>query len=223
MSVKGSLKSLDKIRAKVEEKSGFSGDDESPFLTIKDKESYSVRFLQEIDDEVATYDERRGLIAVVEEHTGQGPEGYKRRAVCTIEEDGRCWACEQTTLPEVGKKWKPRMRFYANVIVRGENGGEDKVKILAQGFGDKNIGKMLIGYNDEYEGLGGQDFKVSRTGAGMNDTSYMMMPRPPKALSDADLALELKDLGKFIKYVPYENQADFYAGNEVESDSTSGW
>lgn len=221
MSVKGTLKSLDKIRAKVEEKS-FSGDNESPFLTIKDKESYTIRFLQEIDDEVETYDERRGLIAVVEEHTGQGPEGYKRRAVCTADEDGRCWACEQTSLPDIGRKWKPRMRFYANVIVRDED-GDDKVKILAQGFGDKNVGKMIIGYNDEYEGLGGQDFKISRSGSGMNDTSYMLMPRPPKPLSDEDLALEVKDLSKFIKYIPYENQSDFYAGNEVEADSTEGW
>lgn len=220
MSVRGSLKSLDKIRAKVEEKSGFTGDNESPFLTLKDGDSYDIRFLQEIDDEVATYDERRGLMAIVEEHTGQGPEGYKRRAVCTAEEDGRCWACEQTSLPDIGKKWKPRMRLYTNVIVRGD---EDKVKILAQGFGDKNIGKLLISYNDEYEGLGGQDFKIKRTGAGMNDTSYMLIPKPPKALSEADLALELKDLSKFIKYVPYENQADFYAGNETETDSTSGW
>lgn len=223
MAVKGALKSLDKIKKKVEEKSSFSGSSESPFLTLKDGDTFDIRFLQEIDDEVESYDDRRGLMAIVEEHTGQGPEGYKRRAVCTADEDGRCWACEQTSLPDVGKKWKPRMRLYTNVLVRGKDGEADKVKILAQGFGDKNIGKMLIDYNEEYEGLGGQDFKIKRSGSGMNDTSYSLIPKPPKPLSEADLAHEVIDLSKFIKYVPYEHQADFYAGNAIEEDSTEGW
>lgn len=213
------LKSLDKLRSRVTEKNSFDG--ESPFLTLKDGETATIRFLQEFDDSLPGYDERRGTIYWGDEHVS--PKDFKLRAVCTMDSDGKCWACEQVHLPEIGKKWKPRMRFYANVIVRGVDGGEDKVKILAQGFGDKNVGKMLIGFSDEYEGLSGQDFKLSRSGSGMNDTSYMLIPKAPKALSADDLKHEVKDISRYAKYVPYENQADFFNGNAKEEDSTESW
>lgn len=212
MTLKGTIKSLSAIKAKAEEKSKFTGDGESPFLTLKDGETAAIRFLQELDEDSPLYDDRRGTVAVVEEHTS--PKDFKLRAVCTYEAENRCWACEQTTIPEIGKKWKARMRFYANVIVRGDAG--DKVKILAQGFSAKNVGSMLIDMAEEYGNLGGQDFKMSRKGAGMNDTSYSLLPRPPKPLSKADGELEVIDLSKFIKYVPYESQAEFYSGNAKE-------
>lgn len=219
------MKSLDLIRKKVTEKSTPSGfDGESPFLTLKDGDAYVVRFLQEIDGAVA--DERRGQILVVEEHTS--PKDYKIRAVCTAEDTGRCWACEQTTLPEIGKKWKPRMRFYGNVLVLTEKDGktklaEPKVKVLAQGFGDSNIGGDLLAVTEEYGNLTGQEFKLSRKGAGMNDTSYSLLPKPPKAMTKEEEASEVKDVTKWIKIVAYENQADYYNGNAVAEDSTSDW
>jgi hypothetical protein len=209
------IKGLEKINQKIAEKATFTGDGESPFLTLKDGEKYTVRFIQELDSDVESYDERRGLIQVVEEHTS--PKNYKLRAVCTFEEEGRCWACEQTTLPEIGKKWKPRMRFYANVLVRGDT---PKVKILAQGFGDKNIGKLLVDMAEMYEGLGATDFVLSRSGSGMNDTSYRLLPLPKsKALSKEEQTLEVKDLTKFIKHVPYDAQSAFYLGTEGDGGS----
>lgn len=218
MSIKGGLKSLDAIKKKVADKSGgFDG--ESPFLTLKDGDSFVIRFLQEIGDDNDHYDERRGLMAVVQEHTS--PKDYKIRAVCTMEEEGRCWACEQESLPEIGKKWKPRLRFYTNVLVRTDDG--PKVKILAQGFGDSNIGQDLIAFSEEYEGLGGQDFKLTRKGSGMNDTKYQLIPKAPSPLTDEEAELEVKDLAKFVKYVSYENQADFYGGNTKADDSPSDW
>ena len=213
------LKSLDRLKSKIAEKSSFDG--ESPFLTLKDGESATIRFIQEFDDSLPGYDERRGLIYWGDEHVS--PKDYKLRAVCTMESDNRCWACEQQHIPEIGKKWKPRTRFYANVIVRGVDGGEDRVKILAQGFSDKNIGGMLIGFSDEYEGLGGQDFKLSRRGAGMNDTSYMLIPKAPTKMTAADQKHEVRDISRYAKYVPYENQADFFNGNAKEEDSTESW
>jgi hypothetical protein len=161
------------------------------------------------------------LIYWGDEHVS--PKDYKLRAVCTMDSDNKCWACEQVNLPDIGKKWKPRTRFYANVIVRGADGAEDKVKILAQGFSDKNIGSMLIGYSDEYEGLGGQDFTLTRKGSGMNDTSYMLIPKAPTPLSEADQAHEVKDVSRYAKVIPYEQQADFFNGVAKEEDSTDSW
>lgn len=218
MAIRGTLASLDKIKAKAAEKTGFA-DGEKAFLQLKDGESAVIRFLQELSADSPFYDDRRGTLVVVEEHVS--PKDFKLRAVCTLNEEGRCWACEQMGLPEIGKKWKARMRFYSNVLVRMEDG--DKVKVLASGFGDKNVGKVIIDYAEEYDGLGGQDFKLSRSGAGMNDTSYRLIPKAPKPLTDDEQKLELIDLEKFIKYVEYDNQSEFYAGNTSEEKDDKDW
>lgn len=209
------FKSLKDIKKKVESKQGGNFDGESPFLTLKDGDKHRIRILQEFEEESPAYDERRGLIRVVEEHTS--PKDFKLRAVCTAEDEGRCWACEQTSNPEIGKKWRPRLRFYANVLVKDESG--DKVKILAQGFGGKNVGTTLLEAAEEYGVLGDKDFKISRKGSGMNDTEYGLLPLAPSELTDEQEKLEVIDLDKFIKTVAYADQPAFYSG---ESDSNGG-
>lgn len=208
MSIKGALKGLQSIKDKAESKKGGNFDGESPFLQLKDGDAFKIRVLQEFDDSFTGYDERKGPIVVVEEHTA--PQNYKRRAVCTLEEEGHCWACQQVAAGgENAKKWKSKMRFYANVLVRVEE-GDPKVKILAQGFGDKNVGTNLIEIAVETGGLTGQDMKLSRSGAKMNDTNYTIFPLPPKALTKAEKELEMIDLSNFIKFIPYQEQADYY-------------
>lgn len=212
------LKTLADIKKRVESRQTPQGDGESPFLTLKDGNSFKIRPLQEFEDSNDLYDERRGTVKVVDEHTS--PKDFKIRAVCTADDEGRCWACEQQSLPEIGKKWKPRTRFYTNVIVRNED-GPDKVKILAQGFSDRNVGNDLIEYATEYGNLSGREYKISRSGAGMNDTSYSMIPLAEKPLSDEDQALEVIDLDKFIKYVPYDQQSAFYSGEKKDDGGSS--
>lgn len=215
------MKTLQSIKKKMDEKATFDG--VSPFLQLKDKDSYVIRFLQEMPGE--GNDERRGNIVVLDEH--QAGPNFKIRAACTLEDTGRCWACEQTNLPEIGRFWKPKMRFYANVIVRTESDGktlldEPRVQILAQGFGDKNTGPQLVAYAEEYGTLTNADYKLTRTGAKMNDTSYQLIPKAPTKLSKVDEALEVRDISRYIKFIPYENQAEYYAG-AVQEDSAKDW
>lgn len=221
MALKGTIKSLKDIKKKAEEKQGFDG--ESPFLSLKDGDSAKIRFLQEFDNESPLYDERRGELIVVEEHVS--PKDYKIRGVCSLESEEKCWACEQIQAisdDKVAKKWKPKMRFYANVIVRGTD-GPDKVKILAQGFGDKNVGSDLINIAEEFGTLGHSDMKISRKGSGMNDTSYSLLPLAAKDMTKADKELELIDLSKFVKFVTYEDQSSFYAGEKPEGGDPDEW
>lgn len=215
------IRKLADLKAKVGESSGFSGDGESPFVSLKDGEKKKIRFLQEFDDDSALYDERRGAIKVVDEHSS--PKDFKITAMCTADTEGRCWACEQMNTPEIGKKWKPKMRFYANVLVRGVDGAPDRVKILKQGFSDNHIGNDLINIAEELEQLGGQDLSFSRRGAGFNDTNYSVMPLPAKKLTKEEESLELIDPMKFIKVIPYEQQAAFYSGQEAEGGDAADW
>ena len=55
----------------------------------EDKNTVYLRFLQEFDEDVATYREDRGLPISVVEHQAPGLKGYLRRANCTLEE-GQC-------------------------------------------------------------------------------------------------------------------------------------
>ena len=211
---------LAKLREKAEASKGFSGDGESPFFNLKGGENAKVRLLQEFEVEALNYDERRGLIEVIEEHAS--PKDFKKTAVCTAESEGRCWACEQTSNPEIGKKWKPKLRLYANVLVRDPEGGPAKVKILKRGFSDKDIGETLIGIAEEFEGVTGQDIKLSRTGSGMNDTAWSAIPLAQKKLTADEEKLELIPLDKFIKHIPYDEQAAFFSGSD-EGGKSGEW
>lgn len=213
------LRGLKDIKQRAEEKASFDG--EGAFLKLKDKESIKLRFLQELDEESPNYDERRGLITVVEEHVS--PKNFRRRAVCTLEQDQRCWACEQRSIPDIGKKWRSKMRFYANVVVRGTDGADDKVKVLAQGFSKQNVGSALIAFAEEYQTVTGQDYKLTRTGAGMNDTTYGMIPLASKALSKDDAQREIIDVSQFIQYIKYEDQAEYYTSSDDSTAEKKDW
>jgi hypothetical protein len=205
------------LKERAEKAKGFQGDGESPFFNLKGGESAKIRFLQEIDDESPAYDERRGVFEVIDEHAS--PKDFKRTAACTAESEGRCWACEQTSVPEIGKKWKAKLRLYANVLVRDPDGGPSKVKILKRGFSDKDIGNDLLNIIEEFGALGDKDLKIKREGSGMNDTSWSVLPLPAKPLNEEDEKLELIPLDKFIKKVTYDDQAAYFSG---ESDEEGG-
>lgn len=210
------IKSISKIKEKAAASKGFQGDGESPFLQLKEPGDVKVRFLQELDEDSAGYDERRGLVYVYEEHVS--PKDFKKQAECTAESEGHCWACEQTSNPEIGKKWKGKLRFMANVLVRNPD-GEEKVKLFKRGFSDKDVGTDLLDFAEEYGSISGQDMKIKREGKGMNDTKYSIIPLPPKKLTKAEEELELIDPQKFVKQIPYADQAAFYLG---ESDGDGG-
>lgn len=222
MTLKGLITNIKDIKDEVAANSG-NFDGESPFVKVTADKSVKIRFLQELDEDSELYDERRGRVAVVAEHSS--PKDFKKTAICTAKTEGRCWACEQrnTANSEIAKKWKAKMKFYAQVIVRGVDGEPDKVKILKQGFGNKAIGDTLIQIAEEFEQLGGQDMKLSRTGSGMNDTSYTLIPVAPKPMTDEEKALELIDIEKFVRYLPYDEQAEFFNSDDSAGGKKEDW
>ena len=88
--VKG-LKDLNKALDKPQ--SSGEGGPKGRWLKIEDGESLKIRFLQEIDPDSENYDERAGTAFIAVEHTN--PDHYQRKALCSIEDQGRCFGCEQ--------------------------------------------------------------------------------------------------------------------------------
>jgi len=218
MSIVKGLKDLNKAL----DKPSYSGGDENKgrWLKVEDGESVKIRFLQELDADSPNYNDKLGCGFIALEHTN--PKDYRRKALDTMESEGRDWANEQHRKdPKAG--WKARTRLYINVLV--DDGKEDPyVAILSQGTSGKTITPTLIEYAGEMGSITNLMWRIKRNGA-KTDTSYTIIPLA-KDESPFDFStLELYDLEKTaVRHVPYAEQEAFYMGeasNTEESTASS--
>ena len=198
------------------ESSAPTGDSQKGrWLTVKDGQSVKIRFMQEVDPDSENYVEKAGLAFIAIEHTN--PKDYKRKALCTIDDQGRCFGCEQHHRdPKAG--WKGKRRFYANVLVNDDK--EDPyVAIFSQGVGPKSATEEVIQYAGETGSITNINWKLKRTGTGM-ETNYSIIPLPTGDAKAIDFDKhELFDLTKTaVRDVPYQDQETFYLG--ITSDSS---
>lgn len=190
------------------------------FLSLKDGDKKKIWFLQELDEDSPNYDPEAGLGALVVEY--RDPNNFRKRIVDTSDTEGRCWPAEQG--------WKPRVSLYIAVAVEDDNGGYE-VQILNQGFGPKSVVNWLVEYAGDAGSITNLPFKISRTGSGMTDTSYSLVPAGPTSepLDRDKHGLEVPDIDKLLMHVPYERQRAFFLDLEEEekeeetSDSGSVW
>lgn len=211
----GIVKGLNALNQQMEQKS-FSGETQKGrWLQLKDGQSVKIRFMQEIDGDSVNYNEKAGLAFIAVEHTN--PSDYKRKALCTIEDQGRCFGCEQHRRdPKAG--WKGKSRFYANVLVDDAN-EEPYVAIFSQGAGPKSATPEIINYAGETGSISNLTWKLKRTGTA-TDTNYSIIPLPTADVAPIDFEkYELLDLEKTaVRDVPYQDQENFYLG--ITSDSS---
>lgn len=212
----GIVKGLKNINSHVErEEAKYSGSgDSSPtkWFKLADKQAVKVLFLQELDPDSENYSEKNDLGFLAVEHVN--PKNWRRKAVCTIDEEGACYGCEQHR-KDWKAGWKQKTRLYINVLV--DDGQTDPyVAVLSQGNGPKSITPTLI----EYAGDGSitdKWFKVKRTGSGATDTSYMLLPGGKSDENVEDY--ELFDLEKVLRQVPYAEQEAHYLDGQEEADA----
>ena len=218
----GIVKGLAAINKATEPTTNQNFDQKGRWLQLKDGQSIKVRFLQEIDPDSPNYNKDAGLGIVGIEHTN--PKDYKRKAVCTMEDEGQCFGCEQHRRdPKAG--WKARPRFYINALV--EDGAEDPyVAILSQGTGPKSATPEISQYAAETASITNLVWKLKRTGE-KTDTNYSIIPLPTADVKPIDFTkYELYDLEKTaVRNVSYADQENFYLGvvadNSAESTTSS--
>jgi len=212
----GLVKGLKSINAHVEaEEAKFSGkgDSDSPkakWFKIGDGQTVKVHFLQELDADSPNYSQKNDIGFIAVEHSN--PKNFRRKAVCTIDDEGVCWACEQHN-KDWKAGWKQKTKLYINVLVDdGQN--EPYVAVLSQGNGPKSVTPLLIEFASEEEGtITDKWYKIKRKGAGQTDTSYMLMPSTASKINVEDY--ELIDLESVLYNVSYEQQEAHYLDGEV--------
>lgn len=193
------------------------------WLKLADGDAIKVRFPNELDDESPNYNEDRGLAVVVAEHTN--PKDYKKKAVCTLDEDGRCFACELHQKENAsGNKdykggWRPRLRYYTNVLV--EDGPEKgTVAVWSQGVSTKSAFNILREQAMETGSISNVTWKMKRNGSG-TETSYVLIPSAPDSEPYDWAGVELFDLEKVVRQVPYAAQEAFYLGFDADATTST--
>jgi hypothetical protein len=209
--------------SKAMEKSSYSGgeDSKAKWLKIEDGEKVIVRFLQELDPNSPHYDDKLGCGFFGVEHTS--PKDYRRKALCSFEDEGRCYGCEQNrAYPKTN--WNAKKRLYVNVLVNdGKN--EPYVAILSQGTSGKTITPTLIEYAELMGSITNLTWQIKRSGT-KTDTSYTIIALGKDEQPFDASKFEIFDLDKTAtRLVPYAEQESFYTGEsapeEKEPSATS--
>jgi hypothetical protein len=177
------------------------------WLKMDDGQSAKVRFVNELDADSPNYDEVRDLAIVVSEHTN--PKDYKRKAVCTMDSEGRCYGCEMARKEPKGG-WRARLRFYTNLLV--DDGLEDRyVAVWSQGVGKQSAFNNVREYALETGSVSNLNWKLKRQGTG-TDTTYVLLPSAPDTEPFDWSGVEPYNLEKVVRELPYAEQEAFYLG-----------
>ena len=212
--VKG-LKGLNQVMDKPQASSGDGT--KGRWVKLEDGESVKIRFLQELDPDSPTYNEKLGLGFIAVEHTN--PKDYRRKALCSMDDQGKCYGCEQHR-KDYKAGWKGRSRLYINVLV--DDGKEDPyVGIISQGSSGKTVTPTLIEYAGEMGSISNLMWRIKRTGT-KTDTSYTIIPLAKDETPFDSSSLELFKLEETaVRDMPYTEQESFFAGENTHGEESS--
>lgn len=188
------------------------------WLKLADGQSVKIRFIEELDEESANYDAERGLALVVKEHTN--PKDYRRRAVDTMDTEGRDWAEEMHRKdPKAG--WRGRLRFYCNVLVdEGDANVEPYVAIWSMGVSKQSSFNTIREYALETGSISNLTWKLKRNGQG-TETSYTLIPSVPDKEPFSWSSVKPFPLESALNKIPYAEQEAFYLGFDSPSVTSS--
>ena len=210
------VKGLKNINALVDKPKYEGSGSKVRWLKLADGQAVKIRFIEELDEDSANYNDGRGLALVVKEHTN--PKDYKRRALDTMESEGRDWAEEMHRKdPKAG--WRARLRFYCNVLV--DDGLEAPyVAIWAMGVSKQSAFNTIREYALETGSISNLTWKLKRNGQG-TETSYTLIPGTPDKEPFDWSKVEAFPLEKALNKIAYAEQEAFYLGFDTPSGSSS--
>jgi hypothetical protein len=210
------VKGLKNIEAMLDKPKFENNGPRVTWLKLEDNQSVSVRFVNELDGDSPSYDEKNGLAIVVSEHTN--PKDYKRKAACSAESEGRCFGCEMHR-KDMKAGWRARLRFYINVLV--DDGTNDPyIAVWSMGVAKSATFDTIREYVQDSQSLSNMTWKLKRNGKG-TETTYILIPIKQDEEKFDWSKFEISDLEAVVREVPYAEQESFFLGFDNPSVSTS--
>src|SRR6185312_3555236 len=185
------------------------------FKFPKGQSSVIVRFMQELDSDMENYREDRGIGFIAVEHTAPGPDGWKRRGLCTIadEDGGECYGCERHKM-DYKEGWRQKQNLYINVLA--DIGDGVKPYVLTRN-GNSGFTQSLIEEAVDEGSITNANYRITKTGEGTT-TQWLLKRLKDEPFNDS--AVKTFDLDETaIRKIPYDKQAEYYGA--VYSGSTS--
>jgi hypothetical protein len=196
---------------------GYEDGPKTKWLKLANNQSATIRFINELDEDSPNYNAERNLALIVSEHIN--PMDFRKKAVCTLEDEGRCFACEMYRKEtkadrdaREGKSWRPKYRFYINLLV---NDGLEApyVAVWSQGVAKQSAFPMIKEFALEQGSITNREWKVTRKGEG-TATNYVLFPRDPDTTPFDWKGIEPYELEKVVWQKAYAEQEDFFLGFE---------
>lgn len=209
------VKSLKQAKTEIDARA--SEGPKGRWLKLDDGQKVKLRFVNELSADSKNYNDKLGQAIVVAEHTN--PKDYRRKALCSMDDEGRCYGCEQNRKdPKAG--WKAKLRFYTNVYVYDSE--ENYVAIWSQGVGPKSTTTNTISdYDDETGSITNLVWSLRRNGTG-TQTNYVLIPGAADETPFDFSGVEPFDLMKVAtRQVAYTDQENFYMGLDVDSSAST--
>lgn len=196
--VKG-LTSIVETQAKERQKGNTLG----LFLTLRDGDAATIRFITDADDFVSEY-YHNGMSSKVSKNGKRIPfNDY-----CGYDDGFDCAHCANVSSP-VARGRRINMYVWVYEVARAD-GKVDEVnapRVLRVGSGKgQYITNLFVSYVKKYGTLTDRDFEWRRTGGGVENTTYSLIPEDkgpaPKELNDA--LSKLPDLEAVARDMPVE-------------------
>lgn len=164
-----------------------------------------VQFLQELDPSANGYDEEKGLAVAAVEHEAPGPKGYLARALCTIDSEGQCYACERKKA-DYQEGWKTKTNLYINALVDYNGKGDPKPVVISRNF-NQSFAQQLMDVAVEDGSITDTVFKITRHGSGTQ--TVWVLSATKQTLWNTDV--EVHDLKETVlRDISYDKQPEYF-------------
>lgn len=225
MSLADLKKRKEEIKKREEEKNRPKAQWLTAVLGKNEKEggvgdTVELVFRQELDEAAAGYNAERGKGRVVVEHYGPGEKGFLKRASCTLESEGQCYADERHA-QKWDEGWRPRTNFYINVAAKVK--GEWEPYVLTRNFNAAFVDQLMMEAEDEGT-IMDKVFRVTKTGS---KTTTAWTPKRLKEDAPDVSELEFFDIDEVVlRQFSYDEQPKWYLGDSAvvhtEEGATAG-
>ena len=184
-------------------------------VKLEDGQAVELRLINEMDEDSPNYSPERGLAGVIRQHSN--PQNWQKKAECTMDGEGRCWACEQAQATG-DKAWRWKNRFYINALV-DDKINDPYVAYLDLATWRNNVYETIKDRFLDDGSISDVVWKYKRSGTGLSDTTYLFQIKSVDSKPfDWPEDLEPYDLESLVPTIAYADQADFYGASATMSE-----